>query len=197
MTHSETIGALAAALAKAQAAVKGAKKDSTNPHFKNDYADLASTWDACREALSANSLAVTQTTEPSDGTTVTVHTFLLHASGEWMRGALTMKPQKVDPQGIGSCITYARRYALAAMVGVAPADDDGQAASQPAREEPMFKPVGYDEWATALEQTMAEGGAAAAREEFKSAPEPFRDYFTKTDKVRYDKFKAASKAKAA
>jgi hypothetical protein len=126
--QSESIAALAAALSKAQGAIKGASKDTANPFFKSKYADLASVWDACRDALSANGLSVIQTTD--DGAEgVTVITTLAHSSGEWVRGKLTMKPAKNDPQGVGSAITYARRYALAAMVGVAPEDDDGNAAS--------------------------------------------------------------------
>ena len=122
------IGKLAEALAAAQGAIKGAAKDKTNPHFKSQYADLTAVWDACREALSNNGLAVTQTTRGGDLATVTVITTLLHASGQWMRSDLTMKPMAATPQGIGSAITYARRYALAAMVGVAPEDDDGEGA---------------------------------------------------------------------
>lgn len=128
--HSETISDLAAALAKAQGAMKGAAKDSENPHFRSRYADLASVWDACRDALSANGLSVAQVMDGDDPATVTVVTVLMHASGQWMSSRLTMRPVKPDPQGVGSAITYARRYALAAMVGVAPEDDDGNAASR-------------------------------------------------------------------
>lgn len=129
MKCSENIGNLAAALAKAQGAMKGATRDSSNPYFKSKYADLASVWEACREALTANELAIMQTNKQTDGLTVVIETTLAHSSGEWMTSDLTMVPTKADPQGIGSCITYARRYALAAMVGVAPEDDDGNAAS--------------------------------------------------------------------
>lgn len=126
---SSNINELATALAKAQGSIKGASKDSANPFFKSKYADLAAVWDACRDALSANNLAVVQTTSGEDVEKVTVITTLIHSSGQWMRGSLVMRPVKNDPQGIGSVITYARRYALAAMVGVAPEDDDGNAAS--------------------------------------------------------------------
>lgn len=129
MTHSEQIGELAAALSAAQGEVRGATKDSENPHFRQKYADLASVWDACRDAMAKHGLAVAQFPESGDGATVTVVTTLTHKSGQWMSGSLTMKPAKADPQGIGSCITYARRYALAAAVGVAPEDDDGNAAT--------------------------------------------------------------------
>lgn len=133
---SESIGKLADALAKAQAEVTGAAKDSENPHFKSKYADLASVWDACRVALSKNGLAVVQLAE-SDGDRAVVVTVLTHASGEWMRGRIALRPMKADAQGIGSALTYGRRYGLAAMVGVAPEDDDGNAAS---REQPGKAP---------------------------------------------------------
>lgn len=118
---------LAAALAKAQGAMKGALKDSENPHFRSRYADLAAVWDACREPLTANGLSVVQC-PGRDGEEVTVTTMLLHASGQVLSSTLGVRPFKPDAQGIGSAITYLRRYALAAMVGIAPEDDDGEAA---------------------------------------------------------------------
>lgn len=126
--QSEAINELAAALSKAQGQIKGALKDSANPFFKSKYADLASVWDACRQQLSDNGLAVVQTTCDS-ATGISVVTSLIHSSGQWMRGHLTLEPKDKTPQGYGSAITYARRYALAAIVGVAPEDDDGNAAS--------------------------------------------------------------------
>lgn len=126
--QSESIAKLAESLSKAQGKIKGAAKYTVNPFFKSKYADLASVWEACRDQLSAHGLSVFQTTD--DGPQgVTVITTLAHSSGEWVRGKLTLKPVKEDPQGVGSAITYARRYALAAIVGVAPEDDDGNAAS--------------------------------------------------------------------
>lgn len=125
--NTESIGKLAKALAKAQAAIKGAKKDAENPFFKSNYADLASVWDACREALSSNGLAVTQVTEIVDGTIV-LRTILMHSSGESISGILpVMVGEKATAQQLGSAITYNRRYGLAAIAGVAPEDDDGNA----------------------------------------------------------------------
>lgn len=126
--QSEAINDLAAALAVAQGKITGALKDSANPFFKSKYADLASVWDACREHLSANGLSVIQTTENVSPETVTVVTTLAHKSGQWIRGVLTMTPKDSSPQAAGSCLTYARRYALAAIVGVAQVDDDAEAA---------------------------------------------------------------------
>jgi len=136
---SQSEGHLAAALAAAQGEIQGAKKDSKNPFFNSHYADLASIWDACRSALAKNGLAVVQIPGTRADGFVTVKTILCHKSGEAISGELAMKPIYInkageevpcnDPQGIGSCITYARRYALAAFVGVAPEDDDGNSAS--------------------------------------------------------------------
>ena len=130
MTKSESIKELAAALAKAQGAMKGALKDSANPFFKSKYADLASVVEAIRASFSANGLSYIQTVEPSDKDEVRVETTLLHASGEWIScGILSLPVSKIDAQGYGSALTYARRYSLSAAVGVAPEDDDGNAAS--------------------------------------------------------------------
>lgn len=129
MNKSEQINELAAALSKAQGAMSHAAKDSANPFFKSKYSDLASVWDACRAALSANGLSVSQAVESGDNGKVTVNTVLMHSSGQWLSGELSMIPVKADPQGIGSAATYARRYALSAIVGVSPDDDDGNAAS--------------------------------------------------------------------
>lgn len=126
--QSPTLGALAAALAKAQGEMSAAKKDSLNPHFKSKYADLASTWEACRAALSKNGLSVVQRVSMrAEG--VSVRTRLLHASGEWMEDELVVPLAQRTAQGIGSSVTYARRYALQAMVGVAADDDDGNEAT--------------------------------------------------------------------
>src|SRR5487761_429352 len=128
MQMSEQINELAAALAKAQGEITGALKDSANPFFKSKYADLASCWDACRAALSKNGLSVTQF--PTTEATVTLlMTSLLHSSGQWMRSSLLVQPKDDTPQAMGSALTYARRYALTAIVGVAQVDDDGNAAS--------------------------------------------------------------------
>lgn len=127
-----SLAKLAVALSKAQAKVENAMKDSTNPHFKSKYADLASVVAACKEALAANGLSVIQIPS-ADGPKVRVRTILLHESGEYVSGILEMVAQQNTPQSIGSCITYARRYALSAFVGVAPDDDDGNAASPPPR----------------------------------------------------------------
>ena len=124
--QSAEINELAEALAKAQGVISGAAKERINPFFKSSYADLTSVWDACREALSKNSLAVIQTTACTNGA-VTLITTLAHSSGQWIRGTYPIDPVKDDPQGHGSALTYARRYSLASIVGVAPRSDDDDA----------------------------------------------------------------------
>jgi len=129
---SETIGALAAALSKFQGEVGAASKNAQNPHLKNKYADLASIWEAIREPLAANGLAVTQCPEPGDPGTLHLGTMLLHSSGEWVKSVLAMPVTKSAPQGYGSALTYARRYGLAALLGITQEDDDADAATRPA-----------------------------------------------------------------
>jgi hypothetical protein len=130
MNKSDTIGNLAKALALVQSQIKPAVKDSANPFFKSKYADLNSVWDACRDLLALNGLAVTQLNQITlDG--VIVETVLIHTSGEWISGEMYLPLTKHDAQGVGSAITYGRRYGLAAIVGiVADEDDDGNAASK-------------------------------------------------------------------
>lgn len=143
LRQSESVAELAAALAVAQGQVEDAVKDSANPHFKSKYADLASVWRACREALTANGLSVVQSPAYVRGHAV-VTTRLLHASGQWLEGTLAIPVGKTDAHGVGSATTYGRRYALAAMVGVAPDDDDGNlavAARQTSRDRAMSRPA--------------------------------------------------------
>ncbi len=130
MNRSETIGTLAKALAKAQGQIKAAVKGAENPFFKSSYADLPAVFKACREHLSANDIAVIQATG-FDEAGVFLETTLAHASGEWVSGIYPVRPVKPDPQSMGSAITYSRRYALSAMVGVVAddEDDDGARAS--------------------------------------------------------------------
>ena len=125
---SPDIAELSTALCKAQGAMTGAVKDSANPFFKSKYADLSAVWEDVRKPFAENGISVVQMPVGGVGS-VSVVTQLTHSSGQWMRSKLTVVPNKLDPQGIGSGITYARRYALAAMAGVYQIDDDGNAAS--------------------------------------------------------------------
>lgn len=124
-TKSESIKELALALSKAQAVMGGAIKDSTNPFFKSNYADLESVWSACRKPLTDNGLAVIQMPSITDGK-VSIETMLTHSSGEWISSTVSATPMKNDPQSIGSVMSYLRRYALASVVGVYQTDDDAE-----------------------------------------------------------------------
>jgi hypothetical protein len=134
----------AKAFIAAQKATEAVKKASTNPAFKSRYADLAVVVEAVIPALNESGIAVIQS--PSfDGDLVSVTTVLLHESGSSVTGTLSMRPTKMDPQGVGSAITYARRYALLAMAGAAPEDDDGHAASQPGNDRAPTPPISQDQ----------------------------------------------------
>ena len=124
------ISELFSAYAKAQADMGEVLKVATNPAFKSRYADLAAVVEAVMPALSKHGLALIQA-PAFDGETVSVETMITHTAGGFMRSTINLRPTKADPQGVGSAITYARRYALMAMAGVAPEDDDGNGASQP------------------------------------------------------------------
>ena len=131
MNHSESIAKLATALSIVQGKLTHAKKDSANPFFKSKYADLESVWDACRSLLAENGLAVMQFPGEFVDGTMSLNTILTHSSGEFMSYQMSVPVTKPDAQGAGSALTYMRRYALAAVVGVVQADDDGNAASSP------------------------------------------------------------------
>lgn len=142
MPQSDNIDALTRALAKAQAVMKAAPLNKTNPHFKNKYADLASVIEAIRKPLADNGIAVTQTTELRDGAFCLV-TRLAHSSGQWLAGEYLL-PANVSPQQLGSALTYARRYSLSAIACIAADEDDdaegarkeGQVAQMPKRDNP-------------------------------------------------------------
>jgi hypothetical protein len=126
-TQSDNIADLAASLAKAQSEMGAVHKDQDNPYFRSKFAGLSTVWEAVKPALTKNGLSIVQM-PGSDERGYFVQTQLLHSSGQWIRSTTYMKPAKEDPQGIGSLISYARRYALQAMVMACPDDDDGEAA---------------------------------------------------------------------
>lgn len=122
---------IASAFVKAQKAFAPALKTNTNPHFKSRYVGLDGCIEAVIDALNSNGIALLQPTH-EDATGVTVETLFLHESGEILSGGkLHVPASKQDPQGYGSALTYARRYSLMAACGIAPEDDDGNAASKP------------------------------------------------------------------
>jgi len=130
MNKAETIVELAKALNAFQGSMKAVKKDAVNPYFKSHYATLDAIWEAIREPLSSSGLSLTQTLSFVDGKSV-LDTTLLHTSGEWISGSMILNPVKDDPQGLGSAISYARRYSLCAILGVvADEDDDANTATK-------------------------------------------------------------------
>jgi hypothetical protein len=137
----ETIKNLAKALVKATAQIEGASKDSTNPHFRNKYADLASVTDAIKKPLNDNGLTYSQIIHRLEGG-VGVETLIIHESGETMSNGITFVPApKNDPHGYGSALTYARRYSLSACFGVIQEDDDANGASNKLPIQVPAKPV--------------------------------------------------------
>lgn len=134
MERSAEINELAKALVKAQAALQPAIKDSDNPAYKRDgkvlrYADLTSTWDACRKPLTDNGLSVVQLPVESEPGRVALTTMLMHESGQFICETVSTRLVKDDPQGVGSGLTYLRRYGLQSVIGITSDDDDGNAAS--------------------------------------------------------------------
>jgi len=129
MRTSETIKELAPAVVSFQRQVEPAKKDADNPFFKSKYADIASIYDAIRDPLADNKLAVVQTVERSEQGIINIVSRLIHESGEWMEFDCPMPVTKADPQSIGSVITYGRRYGLQAALGLSAEDDDGNSAT--------------------------------------------------------------------
>lgn len=120
-----------AAFVRAQAGFGAALKTSTNPHFRSRYADLSACVEAVIDSLHKNGFALMQKTHECESG-VAVETILMHESGEQISGGILRVPaSKQDPQGYGSALTYARRYSLMAVCGIAPEDDDGNAASKP------------------------------------------------------------------
>ena len=147
MRQSDTINELAAALAKAQAKIEGAAKEAVNPHFRNKYADLGNVWAAIREPLTSNGLSVVQLLRGAERG-VECETILMHSTGQYIAETLFVPVNKNDAQGYGSAATYARRYSLQAMVGIAPVDDDGEGArgkgDEPRRDPPPPPPSSFE-----------------------------------------------------
>ena len=153
---------VSAAFVKAQAEIEKASKDKINPHFRSKYADLGAVVDAIKPALEKHGLAFLQKFhENPDG--IAVETIIIHESGEsFSNGVLSVPATKRDAQGYGSACTYARRYSLQAAFGVAPEDDDGNAASQPKREQqapakPSLTPANTKHWDSAKAAYLRDG----------------------------------------
>ncbi len=140
MITSQETDKIDAALAKAQAMFKPAVKDAVNPHFKSKYADLGAVWDAIREPLTGHRIAVMQDVE-NIGDAIAVTTRLSHAGQFYAFGPLIVPLSQNTAHGIGSAITYGKRYALSAAVGVATEEDDDGNASIGDRVDTQDRPV--------------------------------------------------------
>ena len=137
---------IATALASAQINMGKALKQANNPHFRSKYADLGSVMDACLPALNEHGIAVIQPTGEDD-TGRFVETIMIHGeSGEQLSCRVPLIVSKNDMQGYGSAVTYARRYGLMAMAGIAPEDDDGNAAAKAAPKQEPPKPISADQF---------------------------------------------------
>lgn len=197
LTHSDSINELATALAKAQGAMRGALKDADNPYFKSRYADLASVWEACRKPLTDNGIAVLQS-PAAEGSTVRLETLLLHSSGQWVRGIATATAKDDGPQAVGSTVTYLRRYALQSFAGVAPEDDDAEAAEAAGRNgkaqatAPPKPPTGYEGWLHDLTAT-ADNGMEALKKAWDASAPAFRNHLVTTAPKTWEELKAKSK----
>jgi hypothetical protein len=206
MRMSATIGKLAEALAAAQAEMEGAVKDATNPHFRSKYADLASIRDACRP-LAKHGIAHLQPTR-AEGPHVTVTTLLVHSSGEWIAEDLTLTAGQNTPQAVGSAITYGRRYGLAAMVGIAPEDDDGEAAeprnapahvpapAPPPRAAKPVKatvPVRFDSWWAGM-ALVADEGIDALVEAWRKAGRDLKEHVDAKHRDEWEALKDRARA---
>ena len=152
MKSSESVAKLAAALLKVQAELPPITKGSRNPHFNASYASLDAIMEIVRPILAKHELSVVQggagptTNDAGNISGVAVETLLLHASGEWLSCVLALPLEKATAQGVGSAITYARRYGVSAVLALSTEeDDDGNAASQrratPKRQQPPTRPA--------------------------------------------------------
>ena len=180
MRTSEQTDKLWPAVVKARQAMKGPKKDSTNPHFKSKYADLSECIDAADVAGGPHGLVTLQ--EPSsDSAGVSVSTIIVHESGQWVQfDPLFIPASKADAQGFGSAVSYARRYRIKAAWNMADEDDDGNAAVAGTKQQRATKPNGYGAWIATLDG-IAPQGKTALREAFKLGSREMVDYLKEHD----------------
>lgn len=158
MKMSETIAELATALSKAQGQIEDATKDGLNPAFRSKYADLAAVRAVIREPLAVNDLAIMQFPRTRQGF-VEVETMLIHKTGEFVSETLELPVSKFDAHGIGSGITYGRRYGLMSVLCLAAVDDDGNAATEKAPAAPTKKAEPDARELAVLSKAMVEASA--------------------------------------
>ena len=141
MKHSEFINDLATALVEAQGELEDAAKDATNPHFRNEYATLSSVLKEIRPVFKKHGLAMTQVPWANKDSGLVLTTMIMHKSGQWISGDLELLMGKQDMQGMGSSLSYGRRYAASAMALISQQDDDGNEASAQAPKKQEAKPT--------------------------------------------------------
>lgn len=188
MKMSDTITAIATALAKAQGEIEDATKTGINPAFRSKYADLAAVRAVIREPLAVNDLSIVQFPRTVSGG-VEVETMILHKSGEYLAETLFMPVSKYDAHGVGSGITYARRYGLMSLLCLAADDDDGNAAAERA---PTPAPKAAKSVDPKLLTAAIQAGEAAARKQgevgaanwWTSLPNDLRAAIPADDKAR-------------
>jgi hypothetical protein len=206
VTHSESISELATALAEARKSFapfgKGhtAKVTSVKGSYEYKYGDLADLFDATTPALSAQGLTISQWPDLDDDGRFVLVTWLLHKSGQWMRGRYPLNTYE-RPQEQGSALTYAKRYAAGAVLGISSeADDDGAAAQKAEPSKPVAVPSvppGFQDWFTDL-LAVADEGTDALQKAWKASPVTMRDHLTKHASKEWDAIKAkAAKVKQA
>jgi hypothetical protein len=201
MTTSEQINEIAAACAKAQAELKPADKSAKNEAFKRDgkatkYADLAAIIEAVRAYAKCDVAIFQSTSSDLDGAVVV--TRLVHKSGQWIQSdPLKVPVSKRDAHGLGSAITYAKRYQLQGMTLVAAdEDDDGNAAAQTTQAKPVAAvPAGFQDWLDDL-ASAADSGTDALKTAWTKSKTDYRNYLTSTNNEMWETLKArASKVK--
>jgi hypothetical protein len=200
MTTSEQVNEIAAALAAAQGEMGHAAKDAKNDHFKSRYADLASVREAAKP-LAAHGIAVVQScrvTLLESQLMAEVETRFIHKGGQWMADTLAVPVTKSDAQGVGSALTYARRYSLAAFAGIAPDDDDAEAAvgRNAAPRAVVSTPAGFEDWWTDMQAT-ADSGTEALTAAWKASPNDYRQHAMATRRSGVDGLKAVAAKVAA
>jgi hypothetical protein len=167
MQTSEAIDKISPALVKAIGGMGGAKKVGTNDHFKSTYATLEMAVEASRQVLADNELCVIQGAGTVENHLLPLTTRIIHSSGQWIESVFTMPLLKADPQAVLSALTYSRRGALMAILGMPPTDDDdGEAAMG------RGKGAAIDAPNPGLEKRLAEK-KGKAKEGFSAAQEPY------------------------
>jgi|TARA_R100001086_G_scaffold169868_1_gene92651 hypothetical protein len=197
MKTSPELDQISTALSLAQGAIKPASKDSTNPHFKSKYADLASVIEAIREPLSENGLSIVQDSMTcSEG--IAVWTRILHNSGQWIEtGPLTVPMSKLDAHGVGSASSYAKRYSILGALNVSSMDldDDGNEASigKTTIIAVPVPPAGFENWLDDL-RVVSDEGQAALKRAWTASAKPMRAHLTAHQPDVWTNLKAAAAA---